>query len=130
MMFLQAKLQPTPASSTQQKVMMYGLPLMFGFFSIFFPSGLTLYIFTNTVLTLFHQMWMNRHEPRPGKAKEATAVVGAAAATLGRAEDDEDEDDEDGEPDDGPATAGNGTPGQARKKTGQRRGRGGRRKRK
>jgi YidC/Oxa1 family membrane protein insertase len=127
MMFLQAKLQPTPASSTQQKVMMYGLPLMFGFFSIFFPSGLTLYIFTNTVLTLFHQMWMNRHEPRPGKA---TAAVGGAAATLGRAEDDEDEDDEGGEPDDGPATAGNGTPGQARKKTGQRRGRGGRRKRK
>ncbi|GAB4558059.1 MAG: hypothetical protein Tsb0020_02730 [Haliangiales bacterium] len=63
MMFFQAKLSPTTADSTQQKIMMYGLPLSFGVFSFFLPSGLTLYILTNTILTTIHQFWMNRTDP-------------------------------------------------------------------
>lgn len=92
MMYLQARLSPTTADSTQQKIMMYGLPLMFGVFSFFFPSGLTLYIFTNTVLTGLHQLWMNRGDYG---AKAATATAGAAgSADAGASADQDDEDDE------------------------------------
>lgn len=66
-MFAQQKTAPTPPDA-QQKAMMYMMPLMFTAFSIFLPAGLTLYIFTNTVLTMAQQWWMNRGEPRPHKA--------------------------------------------------------------
>jgi YidC/Oxa1 family membrane protein insertase len=46
---------------------MYMMPVMFTAFSIFLPSGLTVYILTNTLLTMVQQWWMNRHEPRPGR---------------------------------------------------------------
>lgn len=80
MMFLQAKLSPSPVDSTQQKIMVYGLPLVFGFFSFFFPAGLTLYIFTNTTLTAVHSVWMNRtddkSDPMPiKKTAESDAEV-------------------------------------------------------
>ena len=61
-MFLQAKMMPTTVESAQQKIMIYGMPLMFGAFSFVFPSGLTLYIFTNTLLRGIHQWWRNNHE--------------------------------------------------------------------
>lgn len=82
MMFFQAKLSPTTADSAQQKIMMYGLPLMFGVFSFFLPSGLTLYILTNTVLTMLHQLWMNRTDPAPTAppAPKADAIEKAAGA--------------------------------------------------
>jgi YidC/Oxa1 family membrane protein insertase len=70
MMFLQARLSPTQADSTQQKVMMYGLPLMFGVFSFFFPAGLVLYILTNTTLTALHHVWMNRNDPHKDLGKD------------------------------------------------------------
>jgi YidC/Oxa1 family membrane protein insertase len=85
MMFLQAKLSPTTADSTQQKIMMYGLPLTFGVFSFFLPSGLTLYILTNTVLTTLHQLWMNRTDPAPPVKSEAAGTA-AARAESARAE--------------------------------------------
>jgi YidC/Oxa1 family membrane protein insertase len=62
-MFLQSKLSPAAVDSTQQKMMMYMMPLMFGFFSLVFPSGLTVYIFTNTILSMLHQVYMNRTDP-------------------------------------------------------------------
>lgn len=70
MMFLQARLSPSQADTTQQKVMMYGLPLMFGVFSFFFPAGLVLYILTNTTLTALHHVWMNRNDPHKDIGKD------------------------------------------------------------
>lgn len=106
MMFLQAKLSPTTADSTQQKIMMYGLPLSFGVFSFFLPSGLTLYILTNTVLTTLHQLWMNRTDPMPpaksetakadttgGKSKSADRGEGDGAAERGEARESKADDD-------------------------------------
>jgi YidC/Oxa1 family membrane protein insertase len=66
LMFAQQRLSPTPPDA-QQKAMMYMMPVMFTAFSIFLPSGLTVYILTNTLLTMLQQWWMNRHEPRPGR---------------------------------------------------------------
>jgi YidC/Oxa1 family membrane protein insertase len=87
MMFLQAKMSPATVDSVQQKVMMYGLPLMFGTFSLFLPSGLTLYILTNTVLTLLHQLYLNRTDPKlPLKGDlTATAKSGGAGKPSGGA---------------------------------------------
>jgi YidC/Oxa1 family membrane protein insertase len=61
-MFVQARLQPASADSTQQKFLQYGMPLMFGVMSFFFPAGLTLYIFTNTVLSALHSIYMNKFD--------------------------------------------------------------------
>jgi len=61
-MFLQQRMTPTTVDSAQQKMMMYMMPAMFTFFMLFLPSGLTLYILTNTVLTMLHQWYMNHTE--------------------------------------------------------------------
>jgi YidC/Oxa1 family membrane protein insertase len=68
MMFVQQRLSPTPPDQ-QQKVMMYMMPVMFTAFSLFVPSGLTLYYLVNTLLTMFQQWWMNRHEEKPVRPK-------------------------------------------------------------
>lgn len=68
-MFVQAKLTPAASDSMQQKMMQYGMPIMFGVFSFFFPAGLTLYIFTNTCLTALHHLWM-RHTDDANAAQE------------------------------------------------------------
>jgi YidC/Oxa1 family membrane protein insertase len=93
MMYLQARLSPTQADSTQQKIFMYGLPVMFGVFSFFFPSGLTVYILTNTVLTTLHQLWMNRGDDAAPKVAPATAGESTAAASAAAGDDDDGADD-------------------------------------
>ncbi len=60
LMFLQQKISPTTPDSQQQKTMMYTMPVMFMAFTLFLPSGLTLYIFTNTLLSMAQQWWVNR----------------------------------------------------------------------
>jgi len=87
-MFVQARLQPASVDSTQQKLMQYGMPLMFGAMSFVFPAGLTIYIFTNTVLSAFHSIYMNKFD------KQSLAIAAqmkknqdqaAAGATTGAA---------------------------------------------
>ncbi len=64
LMFAQQKLSPAPPDP-QQKMMGYMMPVMFTAISLFLPSGLTVYILTNTLLTMVQQYWMNRNEPKP-----------------------------------------------------------------
>ncbi|MGN6108519.1 MAG: YidC/Oxa1 family membrane protein insertase, partial [Kofleriaceae bacterium] len=83
-MFLQARMTPATGDSRQQKFLQYGMPLMFGVMSFFFPSGLTLYIFTNTVLSALHSIYMNKYDKQSlalaAKMKAAKAEAEAAAA--------------------------------------------------
>jgi YidC/Oxa1 family membrane protein insertase len=86
-MFLQARLQPASVDSTQQKFLQYGMPIMFGGMALFFPSGLTLYMFTNNVLSALHSIYMNKFDRRSlaaaaklKKNQELTAQAVAAAA--------------------------------------------------
>jgi YidC/Oxa1 family membrane protein insertase len=74
MMFLQTKLTPSTGTGAQQKMLMYGMPIMFGVFSFFFPAGLTLYIFTNTCFTALHHVYMGRTEPAPAAAAAAAVI--------------------------------------------------------
>lgn len=73
-MFAQQLLSPQ-ATDPQQKQMMYMMPVIFTAFTLLMPSGLTLYILTNTLLTMLHQWWLNRQDspssPRPTKVVRA-----------------------------------------------------------
>lgn len=142
-MFLQARLQPATADSTQQKFLQYGMPLMFGVMSFVFPAGLSLYIFTNTVLSALHSIYMNKFDKKslaiaaqlkknqdaavaallsptakaggPGATAKAGGVAKAKRVIDTKATDvlPDDQADDGADPDDGPADAG-GPPGSAR----------------
>ena len=85
-MFLQARLTPQTGTSGQQKMIQYGMPLMFGVMSFFFPAGLTLYIFTNTCLSALHSIYMNKFDKKSlelaAKLKKNQEEVAAAAEKL------------------------------------------------
>lgn len=75
-MVLTQVLTPTPMSNPSQKTMGY---VMSGFFSLLMlnlPSGLTLYIFTNNVLSIGQQMYLRRQlHPHPPRASGQTVEV-------------------------------------------------------
>ncbi|MDW7708975.1 MAG: membrane protein insertase YidC [Deferrisomatales bacterium] len=64
-MLLQQKLTPmTGTNPTQMKMMMYGLPAVFTFMFLNFPSGLVIYWLVNNLLSIAQQAWMlRRAEP-------------------------------------------------------------------
>jgi YidC/Oxa1 family membrane protein insertase len=80
LMFVQARIQPAAVDSQQQKIMQWMMPAMFGFMSLVFPSGLALYMFTNSVLSILHQLWMNRTDPPKTAVAAATVVIDAPAS--------------------------------------------------
>jgi len=85
-MFAQARLTPQTGTSGQQKMIQYGMPLMFGVMSFFFPAGLTLYIFTNTCLSALHSIYMNKFDTKSielaAKMKANQEAVEAAKAAA------------------------------------------------
>ncbi len=59
-MYVQQKLTPmTGMDPTQQKVMMM-MPIIFGVMMITLPSGMVLYMLTNTIVSIAQQQWLNR----------------------------------------------------------------------
>jgi len=89
-MFLQARLQPASVDSTQQKFMQYGMPLMFGAFSFVCPAGLTIYMFTNTVLSALHSIYMNKFDKKSLEIaaqlkKNQDAMATASAVSVAKA---------------------------------------------
>ena len=58
-MFLQMRLNPTPADPTQAQVMKW-MPAIFTVFMLWFPAGLTLYWLTNNVLGIAQQWIITR----------------------------------------------------------------------
>jgi YidC/Oxa1 family membrane protein insertase len=113
-MFLQARLQPAspdPSQKMQQNMMKYGLPLMFGVMSFFFPAGLTLYIFTNTCLSALHSIYMNKFDKKSielaakikasqekaAQDKDKAAAAKAKNANVKTTAEDDDDDGDDGE---------------------------------
>lgn len=58
-MFIQQSLNPTPPDPMQAKVMKM-LPIMFTFFFLWFPAGLTLYWVVNNVLSIAQQYVINK----------------------------------------------------------------------
>jgi YidC/Oxa1 family membrane protein insertase len=58
-MFFQTRLQPPPPDPTQARVMQI-MPIVFTGLFLFFPSGLSLYYLTNTVLGMLQQWRINQ----------------------------------------------------------------------
>lgn len=59
-MLLQQKLTPSSPDPTQAKVMMV-IPVVFTFFFLNFPAGLTLYWFVNNCVQMLQQWWVNKN---------------------------------------------------------------------
>ena len=73
-MYAQQKITPTTMDSTQAKVMLYFMPVFFTIIMLSLPSGLTLYIFVNTVLSVGQQIYNNRKAgPKPAAPAAAPA---------------------------------------------------------
>jgi YidC/Oxa1 family membrane protein insertase len=64
-MFLQQKLSPTSADTQQAKMMLYAMPIFFTFIMLYLPSGLVLYIFVNSILSIGHQLLYNKMNRAP-----------------------------------------------------------------
>lgn len=58
-MFIQQKMTPSNMDPMQQKIML-GLPIVFTFMFLNFPSGLVLYWLVNNILTIGQQMYINK----------------------------------------------------------------------
>ncbi len=58
LMFVQQKMTPLPAMDPAQAKMMQFLPIIFAIFMFSYPSGLVLYIITNTLATMVQQKYM------------------------------------------------------------------------
>jgi YidC/Oxa1 family membrane protein insertase len=58
-MFLQQKMTPTAVDPQQAKVLMW-MPVIFSFFMLSLPSGLTLYIFISTLFGIIQQYYFMR----------------------------------------------------------------------
>ncbi|WP_372832447.1 membrane protein insertase YidC [Pontibacterium sp.] len=70
-MFIQQSLNPTPPDPMQAKIMKM-LPIVFTFFFLWFPAGLTLYWVVNNVLSIAQQYVINKQiegSGEPAKAK-------------------------------------------------------------
>jgi YidC/Oxa1 family membrane protein insertase len=67
--FIMQKISPQPADNAQAKMMLYFMPVMFSAMMLFLPSGLTLYIFVNNLLSIGQQQAMLKLVPSPVLAK-------------------------------------------------------------
>jgi YidC/Oxa1 family membrane protein insertase len=72
-MFVQQKMTPTSMDSSQAKMMLYVMPVMFTVFMLFLPSGLNLYIFVNTLLSMMQQYYLRKKSADPSKPAAAKA---------------------------------------------------------
>jgi YidC/Oxa1 family membrane protein insertase len=63
------RISPQPADSSQAKMMLYFFPGFFTVMMLFVPSGLTLYIFVNNLLSIVQQQLVNRMQNRAVPAK-------------------------------------------------------------
>lgn len=72
-MFFQQRLTPTTATDPAQQKMMQFMPIMFGFFMLWLPSGLTIYMLTNAIASIVQQLILNKkldiHHAQPVAAR-------------------------------------------------------------
>jgi YidC/Oxa1 family membrane protein insertase len=59
--FIQQKIMPQQMDPVQQKMMTYMLPAIFTAMMLFLPSGLGVYMFTNSVLGILQQLVVERY---------------------------------------------------------------------
>ncbi len=62
--FIQQKLMPQQADLAQQKMMLYFMPALFTVMMLFLPSGLGIYMLTNSILGIVQQQAVERFAPK------------------------------------------------------------------
>ena len=83
LMFFQQKISPTTMDAAQAKMMMYFMPIMITSFMLFLPSGLCLYMVTNSVLGIGQQQWIHhRLGKKEAERKELEAEQEAEEASA------------------------------------------------
>lgn len=74
-MFAQQRLMPQPTAGTQNQTQMqmmkWVMPIMFTFIMLNLPSGLVLYIFVNTCLSIVQSLYINKTMPSAAAAAPA-----------------------------------------------------------
>ena len=60
LMLAQTAIQPPPEDQPQMKYVMWGMPLMFTFFMMQTASGLSIYMITNSLLSMAQQLYIRR----------------------------------------------------------------------
>jgi YidC/Oxa1 family membrane protein insertase len=60
LMILYQKMMPMPVTDPTQAKIMKVLPIVFSVFMVFYPSGLALYVITNTFISMVRQLFLNR----------------------------------------------------------------------
>ena len=75
-MLLTQVLTPTPMSQPGQKTMGYAMSAFFSLLMLNLPSGLTLYIFVNNILSILQQLYLRRamRPPAPPASTQTLAV--------------------------------------------------------
>ena len=91
LMHLQQRLSPTTMDPTQAKMMMYFMPIMITVFMLFLPSGLCLYMLTNSALGIGQQKF---NEYRIAQAALAEGTTEETSDDDDDGADDTDEDDD------------------------------------
>ncbi|MBI5548106.1 MAG: membrane protein insertase YidC [Deltaproteobacteria bacterium] len=76
-MFITQKMQPTMGDPTQAKIMLYFMPIFFTFLMLSLPAGLTLYIFTNNLLSIAQQKYLQRKFARQAEKPKGEKPKGA-----------------------------------------------------
>lgn len=98
LMYVQQAITPTTMDPVQAKMMKYVMPITFTVFMLFLPSGLCLYMFTNSALGIGQQKlieWYgDRNDPKPAAVAMTAAGGGGGDPSAGEDEED-DGDDED-----------------------------------
>ncbi|MCP3104921.1 membrane protein insertase YidC [Myxococcus sp. K15C18031901] len=79
-MIITQKMQPQMMDATQAKVMTWFVPGIFTLTLLQYPAGLSLYIFTNNVLSIAQQYglrkWLDRNKPQTGSGTPVAAGAG------------------------------------------------------
>ena len=71
LMLGQTMFQPTPQDQPQMKYIMYLMPVFFSFMMLQMPSGLSVYMITNSMLTMIQQYYIRRKYGAPVEAAPA-----------------------------------------------------------
>jgi YidC/Oxa1 family membrane protein insertase len=73
--FIQQKIMPQQMDPAQQKMMTYFMPAVFTAMMLFLPSGLGVYMFTNSILGIAQQLAVERYYASQAQAAASSDVV-------------------------------------------------------
>jgi YidC/Oxa1 family membrane protein insertase len=80
-MIITQKMQPQMMDATQARIMIWVMPIIFTLTLLQYPAGLSLYIFTNNILSIGQQYglrkWLDRQKLKKGGATPAAASAPA-----------------------------------------------------